>query len=170
MYSVPKVFNEISFYDGLNVILGEKSEDNTNPKSKKTNGVGKSVCADFINFALLKDYDDTRLSKISFSDLDTNTTICLELEIGDKSVTIKRKIATYNSVSIEVNNIEHFFEKISDGIDFIETLVFNDKDNYISFRKLISSVTREEKTNFNNILRYHSNTKSLMILHHYYIC
>lgn len=159
MYSVPKVFNEISFYDGLNVILGEKSEDNTNPKSKKTNGVGKSVCADFINFALLKDYDDTRLSKISFSDLDTNTTICLELEIGDKSVTIKRKIATYNSVSIEVNNIEHFFEKISDGIDFIETLVFNDKDNYISFRKLISSVTREEKTNFNNILRYHSNTK-----------
>ena len=159
MYSVPKVFKEISFYDGLNVILGEKSEDNTNPKSKKTNGVGKSVCADFINFALLKGYDDTRLSKISFSDLDTNTTICLELEIGDKNVTIKRKIATYDSVSIEVNNIDHFFEKISDGIDFIETLVFNDKDNYIPFRKLISSVTREEKTNFNNILRYHSNTK-----------
>lgn len=159
MYSIPKVFEEIIFHDGLNVILGEKSDDNTNPKNKKTNGVGKSVCIDFINFVLLKDYDKTRLSKISFSDLDTNTIIFLDLEIGDKNVTIKRKISTYDSVSIEVDNNDHFFEKISDGITFLETLVFNNKSNYISFRKLISSLTREEKTNFSNILRYHSDTK-----------
>lgn len=142
LYSTPKVFEEIQFYDGLNIILGEKSDDDTNPKNKKTNGVGKSVCVDFINFALLKEYSDTRLSKISFSDLDTNTIICLDLEIGDKSVTIKRKISTYDSVDIEVDSTNHFFKKISDGIAFIETLVFNAKDNYISFRKLISSVTR----------------------------
>lgn len=159
MFSIPKVFDEIAFYDGLNIILGEKSEDNANPKNKKTNGVGKSVCIDFINFALLKDYNNTRLSKISLADLDTNTIICLELEIGDKSVVIKRKISTHNSVSIEVNNVEHFFDKIADGIDFIETLVFDNKDNYISFRQLISAVTREEKTNFSDILRYHSDTK-----------
>ncbi len=159
MYSIPKVFEEIIFHDGLNVILGEKSGDNTNPKNKKTNGVGKSVCIDFINFVLLKDYDKTRLSKISFSDLDTNTIIFLDLEIGDKNVTIKRKISTYASVSIEVDNNDNFFEKISDGITFLETLVFNNKSNYISFRKLISSLTREEKTNFSNILRYHSDTK-----------
>lgn len=159
LYSIPNVFDDIVFYDGINIILGEKSEDNTNPKSKKTNGVGKSVCSDFINFALLKDYNDTRLSKISYSDLDTNTIICLNLDIGEKSLTIKRKISTYDSVDIVVDNINYFFEKIDDGIDFIETLLFNTKDNYISFRKLISSVTREEKTNFNNILRYHSDNK-----------
>lgn len=159
LYSIPSVFDEITFYDGINIILGEKSDDDTNPKSKKTNGVGKSVCSDFINFALLKDYNDTRLSKIGYSDLDTNTIICLDLYIGEKFLTIKRKISTYDSVNITVDDTDYFFEKINDGIDFIETLLFNTKENYISFRKLISSVTREEKTNFNNILRYHSDNK-----------
>ncbi len=158
LYSFPKIFEEIKFHDGVNVILGEKSNDNNNPKNKKTNGVGKSVCIDFINFALLKDYNKTRLAKIGFSDLDPNTIIFLDLEIKDKNVTIKRKIATYDSVIIEVNNKEHFFNKIVDGLAFLETLVFNDKSNYISFRNLISSLTREEKTNFNNVLRYYANT------------
>ena len=142
LYSIPSVFDEITFYDGINIILGEKSDDDTNPKSKKTNGVGKSVCSDFINFALLKDYNDTRLSKIGYSDLDTNTIICLDLYIGEKFLTIKRKISTYDSVNITVDDTDYFFEKINDGIDFIETLLFNTKENYISFRKLISSVTR----------------------------
>ncbi len=159
LYSIPEEFKEIKFNDGVNIILGEKSEENGNSKNNKTNGVGKSVCADFINFALLKDYEDTRISKIAPSDLNTNTTICLDLEMGDSNITIKRKIATNDSVTFIIDDAVYNFEKLNEALEFIETKFFNNKDNDISFRKLISSVTREEKTNFSNILRYYSDTK-----------
>lgn len=159
LYSIPEEFKEIKFNDGVNIILGEKSEENGNSKNNKTNGVGKSVCADFINFTLLKDYEDTRISKIAPSDLNTNTTICLDLEIGDSNITIKRKISTNDSVTFIIDDAVYNFEKLNEALEFIETKFFNNKDNDISFRKLISSVTREEKTNFSNILRYYSDTK-----------
>lgn len=158
LYSIPSVFKEITFMDGLNIILGEKSEDVGN-KNKKTNGVGKSVCIDFINFGLLKSYDETRLSKISPSDLDTNTIICLDLEIGLDSITIKRKISSNEMVTFVVNGETYEFAKIKDAINYIETKIFKKKNNDISYRSLISSVTREEKTNFDSILRYYSNSR-----------
>lgn len=159
LYSIPKVFDEIKFSDGVNIILGEKSDDETNHRNKKTNGVGKSVCVDFINFGLLKNYEDTRISKISPSDLDTNTIICLEVEVGNDDVIIKRKISAYDQVTFIVNGKSYEFDKIKDGINFFETKFFVEKNNDITYRNLISSVTREEKTNFNNILRYHSNVR-----------
>ena len=41
-------FDSITFHDGFNIILGEKSES-----SEKRNGVGKSIAIEFINFVLL---------------------------------------------------------------------------------------------------------------------
>ena len=49
LYSEPPIFDPITFYDGLNIILGDK-----NNTKDKTNGVGKSLAIDFINFCLLK--------------------------------------------------------------------------------------------------------------------
>ena len=63
LYSIPKIFDDIIFKDGLNMILGEKCDEN-NPTGRKTNGVGKSICIEFINFCLLKEYDKSRIAKI----------------------------------------------------------------------------------------------------------
>lgn len=155
LYSVPKIFDEISFHDGLNIILGEKVEDNSN---RKTNGVGKSVCVEFINFCLLKDYDDTRLSKISPSDIDYNTYILLDLLIGFNNITIKRQISSYNTIEINVNEETYKFNKINDAKSFLETLIFG-KKNSISYRQLISCVTREEKIDYSNIFSYYGSKK-----------
>ena len=59
LYSEPEVFNPIQFESGLNLILGEKNET-----SEKTNGVGKSLSIEFINFCLLKQFSHSRLSKV----------------------------------------------------------------------------------------------------------
>lgn len=157
LYSIPEIFDDIPFCDGINIILGEKSNE-INAKSKKTNGVGKSVCLDFINFCLLKDYEHTRLSKISSLDLDPNVLICLDLFIGYKYVVIKREIANNSMISITVDKEQHEFVKVSDACTFLETLIFNNKVN-ISFRRLLSSLTREEKIDYVSVLRYHSSPK-----------
>jgi len=55
LYSSPKIFDPIKFDDGVNLIMGEKVENSAIiKKGKKTNGVGKSMCVEFINFCLLK--------------------------------------------------------------------------------------------------------------------
>ena len=42
LYSESNIFEEISFHDGVNIILGEKYDDSS-VKGRKTNGVGKSM-------------------------------------------------------------------------------------------------------------------------------
>ena len=39
LYSESNIFEEISFHDGVNIILGEKYDDSS-VKGRKTNGVG----------------------------------------------------------------------------------------------------------------------------------
>ncbi|MCS6066847.1 AAA family ATPase [Klebsiella variicola subsp. variicola] len=58
LYSEPLSFEPIEFKEGINLILGESDES-----SNKTNGVGKSLLIEFINFGLMKDYSRSRLSK-----------------------------------------------------------------------------------------------------------
>ena len=59
LYTEPEYFEPIIFDTGVNIIIGDKSD-----KSKKTNGVGKSMCIEFINFCLLKSKDSSRVMKI----------------------------------------------------------------------------------------------------------
>ncbi|MCK4922844.1 MAG: AAA family ATPase, partial [Bacteroidales bacterium] len=59
LYSIPKSFEPINFESGLNIILGEKSEGNN-----KTNGVGKTMSIEFLNFCLLKKTSDSRVTLI----------------------------------------------------------------------------------------------------------
>lgn len=59
LYSEPRVFDPITFVDGINLILGETTKDNV-----KTNGVGKSMAVEFINYGLLKRYEESRVSLI----------------------------------------------------------------------------------------------------------
>ncbi|MGL4806899.1 MAG: hypothetical protein ACRC26_11195, partial [Bacteroidales bacterium] len=59
LYSQPEIFDPITFESGFNLILGETTEGNI-----KTNGVGKSMAVEFINYALLKRHGDSRVSLI----------------------------------------------------------------------------------------------------------
>lgn len=156
LYSKPSIFDEIQFHDGVNIILGEKSEDIK--KTKKTNGVGKSICVEFINFCLLKEFNNTRLSKISSCDLDYNTAIFLDIEIDDKFVTIKRTLANYDFVEIVIDKEVHKFDKLISARDFLSGLIFNGFFD-VTYRQLISSVTREEKIDYKSILSYYASKR-----------
>ena len=63
LYSIPESFEPVSFDSGINIILGEKDVS-----SNKTNGVGKTLLIEFINFCLLKEFKSSRVSKIPHSD------------------------------------------------------------------------------------------------------
>lgn len=56
LYSEPEIFTPIVFETGVNIILGEKV-DNQTISNRKTNGVGKSVCIEMIQFCLMKTFD-----------------------------------------------------------------------------------------------------------------
>ena len=63
LYSESNIFEEISFHDGVNIILGEKYDDSS-VKGRKTNGVGKSMSIEFLDFGFLNDYEKSRIAKI----------------------------------------------------------------------------------------------------------
>ena len=62
LYSESNIFEEISFHDGVNIILGEKYDDSS-VKGRKTNGVGKSMSIEFLDFGFLNDYENQELQK-----------------------------------------------------------------------------------------------------------
>ncbi len=55
LYSENGIFDEIQFHDGVNIILGEKYDDSL-VRGRKTNGVGKSMSIEFLDFCFLNDY------------------------------------------------------------------------------------------------------------------
>ena len=61
LYSENNIFEEITFHDGVNIILGEKYDDRS-VKGRKTNGVGKSMSIEFLDFCFLNDYENTKRS------------------------------------------------------------------------------------------------------------
>ena len=89
LYSSPSVFEPILFEMGVNLILGEKADENTS-SNRKTNGVGKSMSIEFINFCLLKGKTDSRVMKIPNDILPNDTQIILDLEINKKPISIIR--------------------------------------------------------------------------------
>lgn len=70
------IFDEIIFQDGVNIILGEKY-DNSIIRGRKTNGVGKSMCIEMIDFCFLSDYDKSRISRIPYDILPLEENIIL---------------------------------------------------------------------------------------------
>lgn len=146
LYSFPKLFEEITFYSGMNIISGDK-----NLTSDKTNGVGKSLCVDFINFCLLKNYKYTRLSKIP-SKLLNNADIFLELEVNDIFLTIKRSSTRPEHVTIFFNNTTIKFEKLDDAKDYINNLYFGDTNHYPSFRSILGPIIRDESSEFKSLI------------------
>jgi len=112
LYTEPVTIDPIVFTEGLNLILGERDKT-----SDKRNGVGKSLCIEFLNFAFLKRKADSRVSQIPKESFLPETLICLDFELHGVNYTIQRSIKDSETPTIIENNTKWYFLKWRTRID-----------------------------------------------------
>nr|WP_298377956.1 DUF2326 domain-containing protein [uncultured Halomonas sp.] len=149
LYSEPEAFDPITFEEGFNLILGETAEGNV-----KTNGVGKSMAVEFINYALLKRHSDSRISLIPEEDLSHDTAICLDFELNGHNITSRRVIKNQECPTLIIDGIRKSYSRLSDANDHLSTLLFSDVayDNPPSFRMIMGPLMRDEGSEFKSII------------------
>lgn len=148
LYSSPEIFREITFTSGVNLILGEPSENNA-----KTNGVGKSVAIEFLNFGLLSKFSTSRVSKIPEDVFPDEVEVCVDLTINSKDLTICRSRGSESAPKIIADGETHIFNKLDDAIQFLSALAFsNSADEHPSFRSMLGIFIRDERSEFKSII------------------
>lgn len=160
LYSLPKSFEPINFDSGLNIILGEKSEGNN-----KTNGVGKTMSIEFLNFCLLKKTSDSRVTLIPDNVLDADTVVYLDFNINSDSITIARAIKNPDLVTIFKNGDEIISnDTIERASEYLGNLYFEKFPSYvtrISFRNLLNPIIRDERSEFKDIIQCFDTAKRM---------
>lgn len=142
-------------------------------KNCKTNGVGKSLCIEFINYALLKDHSKSRVSKIPKNELPDDFEIILDFEIGEKQLTIRRNVFNENFPELFVNGKK---KPISDKIQILEYLTLltfgtASTSESPSFRSVLGPLIRDEKSEFKSIIKCFDTDKTIpQIMSLTYIC
>ena len=162
LYSESNIFEEISFHDGVNIILGEKY-DNSSVKGRKTNGVGKSMSIEFLDFGFLNDYEKSRIAKIPKEVFPLEENVILDLDIGDEAITIKRNRKQADQPVIIREGRTVSFDKLQDAREYLTGLIFpklNGK-KVPSFRNLFSILMRDERSEFTDIIKCHDLTKKI---------
>ena len=156
------VFEEISFHDGVNIILGEKFDDRS-VKGRKTNGVGKSMSIEFLDFCFLSDYDKSRIAKIPKEVFPLEENVILDLDIGTEAVTIKRNRKQADKPVIIRADKQVSFDKIQDARDYLTGIIFSELNGkkVPSFRNLFSILMRDERSEFTDIIKCHDLTKKV---------
>lgn len=149
LYSEPFSFEPIEFKKGINLILGEKDKS-----SNKTNGVGKSLLIEFINFGLMKDYSRSRLSKIPDTVFPEKTYICLDFFINKNHIISKRSISEESTPTLFINGIKKSFTSIDDANNFLTILMFEDNKTlpHTTFRSMLGPLIRDERSEFKSII------------------
>ena len=162
LYSESNIFEEISFHDGVNIILGEKYDDSS-VKGRKTNGVGKSMSIEFLDFGFLNDYEKSRIAKIPKEVFPLEENVILDLDIGDEAITIKRNRKQADQPVIRREGRTVSFDKLQDAREYLTGLIFpklNGK-KVPSFRNLFSILMRDERSEFTDIIKCHDLTKKI---------
>ena len=162
LYSESNIFEEISFHDGVNIILGEKYDDSS-VKGRKTNGVGKSMSIEFLDFGFLNDYEKSRIAKIPKEVFPLEENVILDLDIGDEAITIKRNRKPADQPVIIREGRTVSFDKLQDAREYLTGLIFpklNGK-KVPSFRNLFSILMRDERSEFTDIIKCHDLTKKI---------
>jgi len=152
LYTYPEYTKPIYFDTGLNFILGERDGS-----SNKTNGVGKSMSIEFINFCLLRKKDGSRVLKIPRNVLPPDTLICLDLSIHDKELTILRSIKNADRPEIIVNGNRTTFDTLENALYYLNDLFYTSETNINlnpSFRELMNPSIRDERSEFKDIVSY----------------
>lgn len=169
LYSDNNFFDPIEFKMGINLILGEKYNNNT-IQGRKTNGVGKSMCIEFIKFCLLSDYSRSRVKKIPIDVFPLDEYIYLEFKIAEDEFRVKRNRKEENSPIITRNNKEIRFQKLDDAKSYFSELLFkhNVSKELPSFRSFLSLFMRDENSEFSDILKTHK-VNSTDLTPHFYL-
>jgi len=152
--SEPECFAPIEFKSGVNLILGERS-DGTDNQGRKVNGVGKSICVEFLHFALCRRYAETRISKIPTEILPDNLVVVLDLTIGTERLQIRRSTVNHEQpIILSAAGNETVFERLADATAYLGELLFFGKPNagQVSFRQVISLLMRDESSGFNSCI------------------
>ena len=162
LYSENNVFEEISFHDGVNIILGEKYDDSS-VKGRKTNGVGKSMCIEFLDFCFLSDYDKSRVAKIPKEVFPLEENVMLDLDIGAETIIIKRNREQADQPVIIRGGKTVSFDKLQDARDYLTGIIFSELNGKTvpSFRNLFSILMRDERSEFKDIIKCHNLTKKI---------
>lgn len=162
LYSENNVFEEISFHDGVNIILGEKYDDSS-VKGRKTNGVGKSMCIEFLDFCFLSDYDKSRVAKIPKEVFPLEKNVMLDLDIGSETIIIKRNREQADQPVIIREGKTVSFDKLQDARDYLTGIIFSELNGKTvpSFRNLFSILMRDERSEFKDIIKCHDLTKKI---------
>lgn len=149
LYTEPFTFDIIEFFPGINLVLGEKSDG-----SNKTNGVGKTLLIEFINFCLLKDFRYSRLSKISENDFSHDIKICLDFNINNHNIIIKRTIGAQSCPQMIINKKWKEFSNLDDALMILTGLLYEtDKENaHPSFRSMLGLLIRDERSEFKSLV------------------
>lgn len=158
LYSEPSLFEHIEFRDGINLILGETTET-----SDKTNGVGKSLCIEFLNYCLLKKFSDSRVSKMPPDAFSHQALICLDFSINGISITCKRSIENHESpiLIIEGKATEYF--NLKDAANQLTGLLFGSSVSveHPSFRSILGPLIRDERSEFKSLIRCFDTSKRI---------
>jgi uncharacterized protein YydD (DUF2326 family) len=169
--SEPEAFDPIDFHRGVNLILGERSKEDLSTQGKKVNGVGKSLCVDFIHFALLRKISDTRLVKIPEGVLPDNLIVILDATIGEERVTIKRSVDDPTRPVVVTNQGTATHETLDEAADHLAQLLFKaDKHGgQVSFRQIMSLLMRDEGSGFSDILNPFGGKAEFGVAPHLYL-
>lgn len=162
LYSEGDYFDEIIFHDGINLILGEKY-DETTTRGRKTNGVGKSMSIEFLDFGLLSDYEKSRVERIPEDIFPVEEYVILEMEIGGEPILIKRNRKNADKPIIVRKEKEIVFDKLQDAKAYMTELIFSELSGkeVPSLRTLLSVLIRDEKSEFADILKCHDLSKRI---------
>lgn len=162
LYSENNIFDTICFHDGVNIILGEKYDDSS-VKGRKTNGVGKSMSIEFLDFCFLNDYEKSRIAKIPKEVFPLEENVMLDLDIGTESITIKRKRKQADKPIIIREGKSVSFDKLQDAKDYLGGIIFSKLNGkkVPSFRNLFSILMRDERSEFTDILKCHDLTRKI---------
>ncbi|MGO8026215.1 DUF2326 domain-containing protein [Rhizobium leguminosarum] len=120
--------------------------------SSKNNGVGKSLCIEFMNFALLKRKADSRVARIPKTSFSPDTLICVDFVMGGVDYTIKRSLSEAERPRIIVDGRETIFAKMDDATDFLTSHMFRNEQSRIGFREILGPLIRDERSEFKSIV------------------
>jgi len=150
LYTEPPTIEPIRFADGVNVILGESDET-----SSKNNGVGKSLCIEFINFALLKKKSESRVSRIPEEIFDPVTFVCVQFTLHGVKYVLKRSLAEAERPRLITSGRETIFSKLEDATNFLTGVMFPASwHKTVSFREMLGPLIRDERSEFKSIVSY----------------
>lgn len=165
LYSNPEVFTPVIFKSGVNIVLGEKVENSETVQNKKTNGVGKSVFVEFINFCLLKDFNKSRVSLIPKDFFYEFPYIMLDLEINGLMLTISRSTENPENITIIEGKRKQIFNNLNDAKEYFNNFIQNSSKSIIvpSFREVLAPIIRNEMFGFNNIIQTDASGSSYIV-------